>query len=111
VQRTPARSAVKRSTHRASPEVLARAKLITAKEGLRAAATATGVQYETLWGRANREKWKVAPSPKGKRLDAAPLKPKAKGEKVPMRRCDSCQMTTSRDPCDLCGTKWRANGS
>jgi hypothetical protein len=124
VQRAPARSAAKakpapakiasspatKTPGRAAPaDVLSRAKAIAAREGLRAAATATGINYQTLYGRWKREGWKVAPSPKGVRLTTLPKaapKPTTKPEKTPLRVCASCQLRTQTDPCDRCGTKW-----
>jgi len=86
----------------APAEVLARAKAVAAREGLRAAATATGIGYQTLYGRAIREHW---PFPKRRGAHRADAKPK--GEKTPPRVCPSCQLHTRTDPCDLCGTKWK----
>lgn len=118
VHRTPARSAAKvkpapgKHSRRGIP-VPPEVKAIVAKEGIAAAARASGMSPKTLWGRARREGWKVGRSPRGPAPKASPgpaaSKPntKPKGEKVPMRRCDSCQMATERDPCSLCGTKWK----
>jgi len=70
-----------------------------------------GCSDPTVYNHAAAHGWPKRPNAR-KAASSQPVpkavsKPNAKGEKVPMRRCDSCQMTTERDPCHLCGTKWK----
>ena len=81
-------------------------KAIAERDGLRAACTASGIPYATLWARAKAQGWKVA----RRQVQHAKAKPasKPKGDLVPSYRCESCQLTTQRDPCEFCGTRKRA---
>jgi hypothetical protein len=79
-------------------------KAIAERDGLRAAATASGLAYSTLWARAKSGKWKV-PKQQGQHAKTETKKPK--GETTPTRICDSCQLKTQRDPCEHCRTAWK----
>jgi len=82
-------------------------KAIAERDGLRAACTASGVPYATMWARAKAQGWKAAPK-HGQHPKAAPKRPA--GERTPERICDSCQLHTHQNPCDRCGAKWKRTG-
>jgi hypothetical protein len=44
-------------------KLLAKARRIVAKRGVRAASNETGLTYSTIWGRAKREKWTIGKAP------------------------------------------------
>jgi hypothetical protein len=44
---------------------------------------------------------------KGQRKAAATsARPKVESTSTPPRRCEACQLTTTRDPCEHCGKPW-----
>jgi len=107
------------------PAEMARARTITGRDGLRAASTATGIKYQTLWQRARKEGWKVAPSPRGRAVAqrevtvvarrpptatpvAEPPKPPTPQGAVlrELRVCEKCHQKTIFDPCQHCHTPW-----
>jgi hypothetical protein len=95
----PATSSARRSTDKQ----LALARAIAEKKGLSAAVAATGIKYQTLWFRAKREGWKVAPSPKGVPARKPALGGRSGANPPQPQRCDHCQLVTSKDPCPSCG--------
>lgn len=111
----PAPTPIPKSPGRsASPELLARAKAIVARDGFRAAVKATGIPYPTLYGRAKREQW----PPASKRAPPPTTKPTAASAPVPrdpvgtpLRVCTQCARRVTVDPCPHCGVAWhRTNG-
>jgi len=88
---------------RLSPPLLAQAKALAARAGLRVAAEATGISYTSLWARAKKEGWQVQMTRKG---------PRAGQERVPApsvrsvgTACPKCHIISPTNPCDLCGTR------
>jgi hypothetical protein len=88
---------------RPTDKQLALARAIAEKKGLSAAVAATGIKYQTLWFRAKREGWKVAPSPKGVPARKPALSGRSGANPPQPQRCDHCQLVTSKDPCPACG--------
>ena len=113
-----------RDTKRPPDAELERQKRLVEKKGLRAAAEDLGVNYGTLWGRANRYGWAPAPAIRGE--VAKPERPRTLGLAAPMatvttagpparvgvrmtvpRRCDECNARTEEDPCHACKAPWK----
>lgn len=84
--------------------VLARARKIAERDGLPAAADATGVAYSTLYSIKNREKWTVA---NGNRTGSTTSPAAAKNGKRKARVCTRCFQNVTANPSPCCGAESR----
>ena len=86
---------------RLTPQLLEQARAITERDGLTAAAKATGASYSGLYARAKEAGWKLPP--RGSKGSSA-AKPARWDGKLPAV-CPKCHMRSPTNPCGSCGAK------